>query len=88
MSNLTNTLLTQITGPISKHDILAMTNTRASHAISAALNVINLLRENYTEEQAAELEKRFINSIRTNDPRKFARGIQHIKESLDNEHVQ
>ena len=46
-----------------------MTNTRASHAISAALNVINLLRENYTEEQAAELEKRFINSIRTNDPK-------------------
>ena len=35
----------------------------------------------YSDEEALELERRFINSIRTGDAKKFRRGISKIKES-------
>ena len=35
-------------------------------------------------QEALELERRFINSIRSGDPRKFKRGITKIKESKKN----
>jgi hypothetical protein len=39
-----------------------------------------MIRENYDLETAAELERRFINSIRANDVTKFKRGIKRIQE--------
>jgi hypothetical protein len=41
------------------------------------------MREHYDVETAAELERRFINSIRTGDSAKFTRGIKKIIESKD-----
>jgi len=42
-----------------------------------------LIKENYDIETAAELERRFINAIRTAEPAKFKRGIKKIQESRD-----
>ena len=39
----------------------------------------------YTSEQAADLNKRLINAIRTEDVRKFSRGMRKIKEFQENE---
>ena len=36
---------------------------------------------NMLEETAAELERRFLNAIRTAEPAKFKRGIKKIQES-------
>jgi hypothetical protein len=47
------------------------------------VNLISLIREHYDVETAAELERRFINSIRTGDSAKFTRGIKKIIESKD-----
>jgi len=41
---------------------------------------LKLIRENYDVETAAELERRFINSIRSADSTKFKRGIKKIQE--------
>lgn len=57
--------------------------SRANHAIVAAMNVIKLINENYNEKEASELTRRLINSIKGNDPRKFHRKIRQIKESRD-----
>jgi hypothetical protein len=53
--------------------------SRASHVISGAINLINYIKENYDAEQAAELERRLLNSIRAQDPAKFARGVRRFK---------
>jgi hypothetical protein len=58
--------------------------SRASNLIQGAVNLLNLIRENYDIETAAELERRFINSIKTGDITKFKRGIKKIQESKDN----
>jgi hypothetical protein len=59
--------------------------SRGSNIIESAVNLLKLIRENYDLETAAELERRFINSIKANDVTKFKRGIKRIQESKDNE---
>lgn len=54
---------------------------RANHIINSAINLINTIREQYDEPEAAELERRLINSIRAQEPGKFARGLRKIDES-------
>ncbi len=58
--------------------------SRGSNIIQSAINLLELIRENYDLETAAELERRFINSIKASDTSKFKRGIQRIQESKDN----
>jgi len=59
----------------------AIVESRGSNLIQSAVNLISLIREHYDAEEAAELERRFLNAIRTGDPAKFSRGIKKIKES-------
>ena len=56
-----------------------MLESRANHIITGAINLINTIRENYSAEVAAELERRLINSIKGQDPAKFVRGVRKIK---------
>ena len=58
--------------------------SRGSNIIESAVNLLKLIRENYDLETAAELERRFINSIKANDVTKFKRGIKRIQEGKDN----
>ena len=58
--------------------------SRGSNLIESAINLLSLIRENYDLETAAELERRFLNAIRTSEPAKFKRGIKKIKESKNN----
>ncbi len=55
--------------------------SRGSNLIDSAINLLNLIRENYDIEVSSEIERRFLNSIRTGDPSKFKRGMQKIYES-------
>jgi hypothetical protein len=65
--------------------------SRATNIINSAINLLESLHKSYSPEQADELERRFINAIRGQDPAKFTRGIRKIsesrknKKSLDNE---
>lgn len=55
--------------------------SRATNIIDSAINLLESLHKNYTPEQADELERRFINAIKGQDPAKFTRGIRKIVES-------
>jgi hypothetical protein len=55
--------------------------SRGTNLIESAVNLLSLIRENYDIETAAELERRFVNAIRTGDTAKFKRGIKKIQES-------
>lgn len=56
-----------------------LVESRASHVIQGAINLINYIRENYDTAQADELERRLINSIRTQEPEKFKRGVRRLR---------
>lgn len=65
--------------PVSR-DRENLVESRATHVIGGAINLINYIKENYDAEQAAELERRLINSIRSQDPAKFTRGVRRFKD--------
>ena len=60
----------------SKHTVI---ESRASHIIASAINLVQQIRESYSEEDAQDLIKRLHRSIISEDQRKFARKIKDLK---------
>lgn len=60
--------------------------SRGANLIESAINLLTLIREQYDLETAAELERRFINAIRSGEPTKFKRGMKKIQESKNDTH--
>jgi hypothetical protein len=58
--------------------------TKGTNLIASASNLLKLIREQYDIETAGELERRFINAIRTGDGDKFKRGMNKVHESRKN----
>jgi hypothetical protein len=56
-----------------------LVESRANNIIQGAINLVNFIRENYEPTAAEELERRLINSIRSQDPAKFSRGVRRLK---------
>ena len=56
---------------------------RGTNFIESAINLLTLIREHYDLETAADLERRFLNAVRSGDPSKFKRGIKRIQEGKD-----
>lgn len=63
-----------------KHEFIL---AKGNHAYEAVIKLFELISEEYSEDVAADLEKRFINAIRTTDFRKFKRGIDREKRGPD-----
>lgn len=78
MKRTTRSLLEELNSITTKKNNNVVVESRATHVINSAINLINLIKENYSPEQAAELERRLLNSIKANDPNKFIRGIRKI----------
>jgi len=55
--------------------------TTANNIIKSSINLINMINSEYDTSTASELERRFLNSIKNGDPKKFKRGIDKIIES-------
>jgi hypothetical protein len=61
----------------SKHTVI---ESRATHLIASAINLIRLIRESYPDDQADDLVKRLHRSIMNEDERKFTRKIKEIRK--------
>ena len=81
MKKRTRSILDELRNIGRVNDAEAFIETTGSNIIESAVNLLNTIAENYPEEQAQELERRFLNSIKSGDPKKFKRGIQKVLES-------
>lgn len=79
MQKRARSILDELDTLLSNKDRESLVESRAAHVIQGAINLINYIRENYDAEQAGELERRLINSIRTQEPDKFRRGVRRLK---------
>ena len=79
MQKKARSILDELDTLLAHKDRENLVESRATHVISGAINLINYIRENYNEAQAGELERRLINSIRTQEPEKFKRGVRRMK---------
>ena len=83
MKKVTKSLLEELNSIAVKRNKEEVIESRATHVIDSAMNILNTIKENFTSEEADELERRFINSIRTGDPNKFIRGIRKLRDNKD-----
>jgi hypothetical protein len=74
----TRSILEELDSLKIQKDKNAIIESRAQHVIQGAINLINFIKENYNTEQADELQRRLLNSIRNQDTTKFSRGIKRI----------
>jgi hypothetical protein len=74
----TRSILEELSSMSVQRDKSSLVESRANNVISSAINLLNYIRENYNEEQALELERRLLNSIRSQDPQKFTRGVRRL----------
>ena len=81
MKKQTRSILQELNSFSNKRDVELIVESRALHVINGAINILDMVRENFPEEVALDLERRLINSIRGSDPDKFRRGIRKIQES-------
>jgi hypothetical protein len=55
--------------------------SKAANIIAGTENLVNLINETYDEDTAFDLTKRLMNAIRTQDSKKFERGIRKVNEN-------
>ncbi len=79
MQNRTKSLLAELDSIASQRDRESFVESRATNVIQSAINLLSFIKENYDQEVAGELERRLLNSIRSGDSSKFARGIRKLK---------
>lgn len=85
MKKRTRSILEELNSIRRERDNNYLIESSANNIIESSINLINLINKTYDEQTSIELERRFINSIRSGDPRKFKRGISKIIESKKND---
>lgn len=87
MKKTTRSILQELSDLQVHRDKDLVIESRGTNIIESAINLISLIKTQYDVETAAELERRFVNAIRTAEPVKFTRGIRKIQESKNTKSI-
>ena len=85
MKRRTRSILQELNSLGRKHNNDRLIESSASNIIESSINLLNRISETYDDNTASELERRFINAIKSGDPRKFKRGIAKVIEAKNND---
>ena len=61
-----------------KHVVI---EARASHILESAINLLQLINDNFPPHEAQELQRRFFLAVKNENPKKFLVGIRRMKEN-------
>jgi hypothetical protein len=84
MKKQTRSILEELSSIGTHRNNELLIENRGVNIIDSAINLLSLVHNHFLPEEADELERRFLNAIRTSDNRKFKRGILKIQESHKN----
>lgn len=85
MRKRTRSILEELNNLHGQRDSDRLIETSANNIIESAINLLSRIHTNYDLETASELERRFLNSIRNGDPKKFKRSMDKIIESRNHD---
>jgi uncharacterized Fe-S cluster-containing MiaB family protein len=83
MQKRTKSLLEELSSMPLKRDKEEVVESRASHILESAIRLITYIRENFNQETAFKLEKKFNSAIKNMDASKFSKGVARIKDNQD-----
>lgn len=78
MKKRTRSLLEELDAIAIDKDRKHVVESRATHLIQSSINLINMIKENFDDQTAIDLEKRFLAAIKKQEVIKFTRGIRKI----------
>lgn len=79
MKKRTRSLLEEINDLAPARDKDNILASRGSNAISALINIMEMVDANYDAETAQDLQKRILLSIKNRDPERFNRGVKKLR---------
>ena len=85
MKKRTRSILEELNNVHGRRDNDHLIDATANNIIESAINLLSRIHSIYDVDTASELERRFINSIKANDPRKFRRSMTRIIEGKNND---
>jgi hypothetical protein len=85
MKKRTRSILEELNNLHSRKDSDFLIETTANNIIESSINLLSRIHSTYDSETASDLERKFINSIKSGDPRKFRRTINKIIEGKNND---
>lgn len=80
MDNRVKSIIEELDRFVPQRDKHQIIEARASNVIASAVNLLALINESFTEEEADELGRRLINAIKNQDPDKFNRKIREFRK--------
>ena len=83
MQKRTRSLLEELSNISFTKDKENVVEGRASHILESAIRLMTFIRENFDQDTAFKLEKKFNSAIKNMDASKFSRGVARIKENQD-----
>lgn len=83
MKYATRSLLEELNSISERKNGEAIIEARATHVINSAINLLALIKENFDPEEAYELERRLLNSIKGGDASKFTRSIRRLRDNKE-----
>jgi len=85
MKKRTRSILSELNNLGRAQDNDLLIEATGNNIIESAINLLNRISENYDEATASELERRFLNSIKSGDPRKFKRTMSKLIEAIEHQ---
>jgi hypothetical protein len=83
MKKRTRSILEELSSLGTSRNTELLIENRGQNIIDSAVNLLTLIKQQFNEEESAELERRFLNSIKAGDPAKFTRGIRKLRDSKE-----
>ena len=83
MQKKTRSILEELANVRFSKDPEHFVESRASHIIDSAINLIQYIRENFDAQTAYTLEKKFNSAIKNLDSNKFHKGVNRLRELKD-----
>mgnify|MGYP001223788657 CR=1 FL=1 len=83
MQKQTKSILEELSNISFKKDKENVVESRASHILESAIRLMHYIRENFDQDTAFKLEKKFNSAIKNLDASKFSKGVARIKENQD-----
>ena len=80
MQRKTKSILDELSSKHISKDKNHLVESRANNIIQSAINIFEQIDNLYTREAAEDLQRKFVNAIRSRDPKKFARSVRRKDE--------
>ena len=83
MQKETRSILDELSNISFQKDKENVVESRASHIFESAIRLMHYIKENFDQETAFKLEKRFHSALKNMDAAKFSKGVARIKENKE-----